>query len=94
MWCQALLKVSPFGTLRWSKRDAEQLRPIAEVTPRRYDRPDGKTTFDRASSVFLANIAHDEDQPIHLRLADPGIPIRENLPAMASRRPSIARRRL
>jgi electron-transferring-flavoprotein dehydrogenase len=80
MWSQALLKFSPFGTLRWSKRDAEQLRPIAEVIPRQYDRPDGKTTFDRASSVFLANIAHYEDQPVHLRLADPTIPVRENLP--------------
>lgn len=80
MWCQALLRVSPLGTLRWSTRDADQLRPLAEVTPRPYDRPDGKVTFDRSASVFLANIAHDEDQPIHLRLADPAIPVAENLP--------------
>lgn len=80
MWCQALLRVSPFGTLRWSTRDADRLRPLAEVTPRRYDRPDGKVTFDRSASVFLANIAHDEDQPLHLRLADPAIPVAENMP--------------
>lgn len=80
MWCQAILRVSPFGTLRWSKPDAAHLKPISEVTPRHYPRPDGKTTFDRASSVYLANLAHDEDQPVHLRLADPSVPVRENLP--------------
>ena len=42
--------------------------------------PDGQTTFDRSSSVFLANIAHDEDQPVHLRLADPALPLRDTLP--------------
>jgi electron-transferring-flavoprotein dehydrogenase len=45
-----------------------------------YPRPDGATTFERTSSVFLANIAHEEDQPVHLRLADPAVPIRDNLP--------------
>lgn len=80
MWCQSLLRFSPFGTLRWSTRDAAKLKPIAEVTLRHYPRPDGRTMFDRTASVFLANLAHDEDQPIHLKLADPGIPVRENLP--------------
>lgn len=80
MWAQALLRFSPFGTLGWTTPDARKLKPIAEVTPRRYDRPDGKTTFDRTASVFLANLAHDEDQPVHLRLADPNVPVRENLP--------------
>src|SRR5690606_37531068 len=80
MWCQAILRLSPFGTLRWTAPDSAKLKPISEVTPRRYDRPDGRTTFDRASSVFLANLAHDEDQPLHLKLADPVLPVRENLP--------------
>jgi electron-transferring-flavoprotein dehydrogenase len=80
LWCQSLLKFSLFGTQRNDTPDAAKLKPIASVTPRVYPRPDGKTTFDRASSVFLANLAHDEDQPIHLKLADPTIPVRENLP--------------
>ncbi|WEJ32487.1 electron transfer flavoprotein-ubiquinone oxidoreductase [Devosia sp. SD17-2] len=80
LWCQSLLKFSLFGTQRNDTPDAAKLKPIASVTPRVYQRPDGKTTFDRASSVFLANLAHDEDQPIHLKLADPTIPVRENLP--------------
>src|SRR5690606_18546064 len=53
MWCQAILRFSPFGTLRWTAPDSAKLKPISEVTPRRYERPDGRTTFDRASSVFL-----------------------------------------
>jgi electron-transferring-flavoprotein dehydrogenase len=80
MWFQALFGLSMFGTLQHSKADADALKPVAEVTPIVYDRPDGKTRFDRAASVFLANLAHDEDQPIHLRLADPTVPVRENLP--------------
>ncbi|MBN9311033.1 MAG: electron transfer flavoprotein-ubiquinone oxidoreductase [Devosia sp.] len=80
MWCEALLRVSPFGTLRHGKADSETLKPIQEATPRAYARPDGVTTFDRAASVYLANLSHDEDQPVHLRLADPSVPVRENLP--------------
>jgi electron-transferring-flavoprotein dehydrogenase len=80
MWCQTILRFSPFGTLRWNGADSAKLKPIAEVSRRQYEKPDGKTTFDRASSVFLANLAHDEDQPLHLKLADPSIPVRQNLP--------------
>lgn len=45
-----------------------------------YPKPDGVLTFDRLSSVFLSNTNHEEDQPCHLKLADPGIPIEYNLP--------------
>ena len=80
MWCQALFGLSPFGTLEHHKADADTLKPLADVTPKIYDRPNGKISFDRTSSVFLANLAHDEDQPVHLRLADPAVPVRDNLP--------------
>jgi electron-transferring-flavoprotein dehydrogenase len=75
------LRFSPFGTLRHTKADADTLWPITATGAQTYSRPDGKLTFDRASSVFLANIAHDEDQPVHLRLSDPAVPIRDTLPA-------------
>jgi electron-transferring-flavoprotein dehydrogenase len=80
MWCQTVFRASPFGTLRHRHADHETLAGRAAAAPIAYARPDGKTRFDRTSSVFLANIAHDEDQPVHLRLADPAIPVRENLP--------------
>jgi electron-transferring-flavoprotein dehydrogenase len=81
MWATSLFRVSPFGTLRHKKTDAETLWPISTRGLKAYPPPDGTRSFDRASSVFLANIAHDEDQPVHLRLADPAIPLRETLPA-------------
>jgi len=55
-------------------RDKGQFQPIA------YPRPDGVVSFDRLSSVFLSNTNHEEDQPCHLTLKDPGVPIRVNLP--------------
>ena len=45
-----------------------------------YPKPDGVFSFDRLSSVFLSNTNHEEDQPIHLTLKDPDIPISHNLP--------------
>jgi electron-transferring-flavoprotein dehydrogenase len=56
------------------------LRPAAECKPIVYPKPDGKVSFDKLSSVFLSNTNHEEDQPVHLVLKDPTIPIRVNLP--------------
>jgi electron-transferring-flavoprotein dehydrogenase len=81
MWVNTLLGFSPFGTLRHRKADADTLWPVSATGARAYPAPDGVTTFDRSSSVFLANIAHDENQPVHLRLADPAVPLRDTLPA-------------
>jgi len=51
----------------------------AEVAPRiEYPRPDGVLTFDRLSSVFISNTNHEENQPPHLQLADPGLAITLN----------------
>ena len=80
MWCRTLFRASPFGNLSHGKADYETLKLRREVTGRPYARPDVVTTFDRAASVHLANLSHDEDQPVHLRLADPDAPMRENLP--------------
>jgi electron-transferring-flavoprotein dehydrogenase len=51
----------------------------AQSAPRiEYPRPDGVLTFDRLSSVFISNTNHEENQPAHLRLADPGVAISLN----------------
>ncbi len=70
MWMSELLGTSLFGTLAHGKADHETLKPLAEVKPITYPRPDGVLTFDRLSSVFLSNTNHEEDQPSHLKVKD------------------------
>jgi electron-transferring-flavoprotein dehydrogenase len=67
-------------TTRHARADYETLTPAAESPKIAYPKPDGRVSFDRLSSVFLSNTNHEEDQPVHLRLKDPGIPIQRNLP--------------
>ncbi len=74
MWSNTL-GFSAFGTLRHGKPDWQGLRPAAESAPIPYPKPDGKLTFDRLSSVFLSNTNHEEDQPVHLRVADPALQV-------------------
>jgi electron-transferring-flavoprotein dehydrogenase len=69
-----------FGTLSHGKPDHACLDPLPVSTRKIYPKPDGKLTFDKLSSVFLSNTNHEEDQPVHLHLRDPDIPIRDNLP--------------
>ena len=59
--------------------DHIRLRPAREYQPIEYPKPDGKLSFDRLSSVYISNTNHDDDQPCHLRLVDPEVPIRLNL---------------
>ncbi|HEY8353253.1 MAG TPA: electron transfer flavoprotein-ubiquinone oxidoreductase [Sphingomonadales bacterium] len=69
-------------SLPWTFRnhaDHTRLKNARDVQPIQYPKPDGKLTFDRLSSVFLSNTNHEEDQPVHLTLKDPTIPIRVNL---------------
>ncbi len=80
LWWSAIFRHSLLTLRHVGPADFAKLKPIGKVTPRVYPRPDGKITFDRSASVFLANLAHDEDQPVHLRLADPAVPVRDNLP--------------
>jgi electron-transferring-flavoprotein dehydrogenase len=69
MWTNTL-GFSLLGTLKHGKPDHATLKPASECTPIAYPKPDGKLTFDRLSSVFLSNTNHEEDQPVHLRVAD------------------------
>lgn len=69
----------PF-TLHDSKPDYACLKKADEAPKIAYPKPDNKITFDRLSSVFLSNTNHEEDQPCHLTLANPDIPIAQNLP--------------
>jgi electron-transferring-flavoprotein dehydrogenase len=59
--------------------DHDQLKLATECPKIDYPKPDGVLTFDRLSSVFLSNTNHEEDQPCHLQLKDPSVPIAVNL---------------
>ena len=82
MWMHDLGIRLPW-TLRHTKADHETLKPASECKPIAYPKPDGVLSFDKASSVFLSSTNHEEDQPVHLRLRDPSIPIGVNLPRWA-----------
>ncbi len=69
MWTSTL-GFSLFGTLGHGKADAETLKPAAQCRRIAYPKPDGRLTFDKLSSVFLSNTNHEEDQPVHLKVAD------------------------
>ncbi len=69
----------PF-TLRNTRPDQQCLQNASVARRIAYPRPDGDISFDRLSSVFVSATNHEEDQPCHLVLADPAIPIKKNLP--------------
>jgi electron-transferring-flavoprotein dehydrogenase len=83
MWTNQLFGFSVFGTLHHEKPDYATLKHASECKPINYPKPDGVLSFDKLSSVFLSNTNHEEDQPVHLVLKDPTIPIRVNLPEYA-----------
>ena len=69
MWCNTL-GFSLFGTQSHATPDRKTLDPAKAHAPVAAPKPDGKLTFDKLSSVFLSNTNHEEDQPVHLRVAD------------------------
>ncbi|MGE5387023.1 MAG: electron transfer flavoprotein-ubiquinone oxidoreductase [Betaproteobacteria bacterium] len=71
-------------TLHNRESDHAKLAPADTCPPIAYPKPDGVLTFDRASSVYLSNTNHAEDQPCHLRLKDPSLPVAVNLPRYAA----------
>jgi len=82
MWMNQLGIGLPF-TLGHGKPDHATLKKAENARPIDYPRPDGKVSFDKPSSVYLSATTHEDNQPVHLRLADPAVPIGKNLPDYA-----------
>ena len=82
MWTNSF-GFSLFGTLKHGKTDAEATGLAADHKPIDYPRQDGMLSFDRLTNVAYSFTNHDEDQPPHLKLRDPSVPIRVNLPRYA-----------
>ncbi len=84
MWVRTLLAGwSPFGTWRHHKGDHATLTTASTATAIAYPKPDGILTFDKLTSVSFSGTNHEEDQPVHLQLTDPSIPVGINLPTWA-----------
>lgn len=81
---QYILKGRAPWTLKHHGTDHGSLKKAAACRPIAYPKPDGVLTFDRLSSVFLANVSHEEDQPSHLLLRDPQTMINVNYKEYAS----------
>jgi electron-transferring-flavoprotein dehydrogenase len=69
-----------FGTLKHGKTDAQSTGLAQDHAPIVYPKPDGVLSFDKLSSVYLSGTNHEENQPAHLKLRDPSVPISVNLP--------------
>ena len=80
MWFQTLFKFSLFGSLKHGKSDAEATESAAKHEEIKYPKPDGSISFDRLTNVSFAMTNHEENQPCHLQLSNPDIPISVNLP--------------
>lgn len=83
MWVSNIFGVNPLGTLRHGKTDAASTGEAAKFKPIDYPKPDGTLSFDRLTNVAFAATNHEEQQPCHLQLADPDVPIKVNLPKFA-----------
>jgi electron-transferring-flavoprotein dehydrogenase len=84
LWLNTLVPGIGLGyTLRHGKTDAAATGKAASFKPIDYPKPDGKLTFDRLTNVAFSATNHEEDQPVHLRLTDPKIPVEVNLPDYA-----------
>jgi electron-transferring-flavoprotein dehydrogenase len=84
MWLNTIIPGIGLGiTLKHRKADFETLKKAADCKPIVYPKPDGVLTFDRLTSVSFSGTNHEENQPVHLRLTDPSIPVGVNLPEYA-----------
>ena len=84
MWLNTIIPGTGLGyTLRHGKPDSATLKRASQAKKIEYPRPDGVLTFDRLTSVSFSATNHEEDQPVHLTLKDPTIPIAHNLPEYA-----------
>ncbi len=84
MWLNTIIPGIGLGyTLRHGKPDAATLSKAGRVKPIEYPKPDGVLTFDRLTSLAFSGTNHEENQPVHLKLTDPHIPVAVNLPVYA-----------
>ena len=80
MWFQTIFQFSLFGSLKHGKSDAASTESAEKHKEISYPKPDGSISFDRLTNVSFSMTNHEENQPCHLQLGNPQIPISVNLP--------------
>ena len=80
MWFQTIFQFSLFGSLKHGKSDAASTESAEKHKEISYPKPDGSISFDRLTNVSFSMTNHEENQPCHLQLGNPEIPISVNLP--------------
>ncbi len=84
MWFNTLIPGIGLGyTLKHGKTDAEATKKAGKYLPIAYPKPDGQLTFDKLTNLSFSATNHEEDQPVHLKLADAHVPVAVNLPEYA-----------
>jgi electron-transferring-flavoprotein dehydrogenase len=83
MWLNTFIRGGLGFTLKHSKPDYATLELAQNAKPIAYPKPDGVLTFDRLTSVSFSGTNHEENQPVHLKLTDPAVPVAINLPEFA-----------
>ena len=83
MWINTLIPGGLPFTLKHKKPDYATLKRAENAAPITYPKPDGVLTFDRLTSVSFSGTNHEENQPVHLKLTDPAVPVAINLPEFA-----------
>jgi len=82
MWLNQLFGFG-LGTWKHGKADYATLKPASQCKPIVYPKPDGEISFDRLTNVAFSATNHEEDEPPHLKLKNPDVPISVNLPTWA-----------
>ena len=80
MWFQTIFQFSLFGSLKHGKSDAASTESAEKHKEISYPKPDGSISFDRLTNVSFSMTNHEENQPCHLQLGNPEIPLSVNLP--------------
>ena len=80
MWFQTIFQFSLFGSLKHGKSDAASTESAEKHKEISYPKPDGSISFDRLTNVSFSMTNHEENQPCHLQLGNPEIPISVNMP--------------
>jgi electron-transferring-flavoprotein dehydrogenase len=83
MWINTFIRGGLGFTLKHKKPDYATLERAQNTAPIAYPKPDGVLTFDRLTSVSFSGTNHEENQPVHLKLTDPAVPVAINLPEFA-----------